>query len=189
MRRREVLQWLAVGSALTLAAACAPPLPAATAPASSPVSSGPSQPTRGGSLRLGIPTDITGLDGHLIAAPATDTLWQIFDRLTVYNAKLEPQPMLAESWELNADATQLKLNLRKGVQFHSGRMLTSEDVAWNLERVKDPKVGAGILAGYRRPLMGVDTPDASTVVLKSDKPWPAAFDFFQLFNIIDKDLM
>lgn len=182
MRRRQVLGLLGIGGALSLAAACASALPA-TAP------SGTTQPSHGGSLRLGIPSEITGLDGHLIAAPATNTLWQVFDRLTVYNARLEPQPMLAESWSVNSDGTQLTLNLRKGVQFHSGRQFTSADVAWNLERVKDPKVGAGILAGYRRPLTGVETPDASTVVLKSDRPWPAAFDFFQLFNIVDSETM
>jgi peptide/nickel transport system substrate-binding protein len=204
--RRAALRGLMGSAGVTLLAACGPIAPAApptlapTSPAAPTftsvppaVTAVPSTPAaavkRGGTLRLGIPTDITGLDGHLIAAPATNTLWQVFDRLTVYNAKLEPQPMLAENWELNADGTQLKLNLRKGVQFHSGRELTSADVAWNLDRVKDPKVGAGILAGYRRPLTGVETPDASTVILNSEKPWPAAFDFFQLFNIIDKDTM
>ena len=217
--RRNALRGLTGGAVLALLAACTPTAPGAPAasaptsavapppatltpaaaptiaiaatqpstPAPAPTQSG--APNHGGTLRLGVPTDITGLDGHLIAAPATDTLWQVFDRLTIYNARLEPQPMLAESWELNADGTQLKLNLRRGVQFHSGRELTSDDVAWNLDRVKDPKVGAGILAGYRRPLTAVDTPDAATVILTSDRPWPAAFDFFQLFNIIDKDTM
>jgi peptide/nickel transport system substrate-binding protein len=215
LTRRRLLHCLLSGGGLALVAACTPAVPSAQPTASKPAAAAPTsgaqatsvgvsaaQPTapsaiatevpaikRGGSLRLGIPTDITGLDGHLIAAPATDTLWTVFDRLTVYNGSLEPQPMLAENWDLSANGTQLKLNLRKGVQFHSGRELTSADVAWNLERVKDPKVGAGILAGYRRPLGSVETPDPSTVVLKSDKPWPAAFDFFQLFNIIDKDTM
>lgn len=208
--RRTALRHVAGGAGIALLAACSPIGPAlpatvaptakpaatpasgaaptsVTAPTSAPTAQTPTQ--RGGSLHIGIPTDITGLDGHLIAAPATNTLWQVFDRLTVYNAKLEPQPMLAESWELSAGGMQLKLNLRKGVQFHSGRPLSSADVAWNLERVKDPKVGAGILAGYRRPLSSVETPDDSTVILKSERPWPGAFDFFQLFNIIDKDTM
>ena len=215
LSRRRALRLFGGGAALALLAACAPLTPAApsptaappaaarpatspantAAPATQPTPAPAAQPTtpaaakRGGSLRIGIPADITGLDGHLIAAPATNTLWQVFDRLTVYNANLEAQPMLAESWERSADGAQLTLHLRKGVQFHSGRDFTSADVAWNLERVKDPKVGAGILAGYRRPLSAVETPDASTVVLKSDKPWPAAFDFFQLFNIVDKDTM
>src|ERR1051326_1192847 len=197
LSRRRALRVLGAGASVALLAACAPLTPApASATAPRPTSSAPvSQPTaqpaprRGGSLRIGIPADITGLDGHLIAAPATNTLWQVFDRLTVYNTNLEPQPMLAEAWERSTDGTQLTLHLRKGVQFHSGRDFTSADVAWNLERVKDPKVGAGILAGYRRPLGAVETPDPSTVLLKSDKPWPAAFDFFQLFNIVDKDTL
>ena len=40
-----------------------------------------------------------------------------------------------------------------------------------------------------RPLTSVETPDTTTVVLKSDKPWPAVFDFFQLLNIVDKETM
>jgi peptide/nickel transport system substrate-binding protein len=214
LTRRTVLQQFFAGAGLALLSACAstvpavqptsappaakpgggpaptPAAPATTAPAA--LAANPTEAPaikRGGSLRIGIPTDITGLDGHLIASPATNTLWHVFDRLTVYNPRLEPRPMLAESWEISNDATQLKLNLRTGVHFHSGRELTSADVAWNLERVKDPKVGAGILAGYRRPLVAVETPDKATVILKSDKPWPAAFDFFQLFNIVDKDTM
>ena len=49
--------------------------------------------------------------------------------LTAYDLQLKPQPMLAESWELSPDATQVKLNLRKGVQWHNGRELTSDPKA------------------------------------------------------------
>ena len=57
-----------------------------------------------------------------------------------YDDKLTPQPMLAESWDVSSDLTQIKLNLRKGVQFHTGREFTSDDVKYNLLRVRDPKV-------------------------------------------------
>ena len=68
-----------------------------------------------------------------------------FDRLTAYDEKLQPQPMLAESWDVSTDFKQIKLNLRKGVQFHTGRELTSEDVKWNILHVRDPKIAAGAL--------------------------------------------
>ena len=58
-----------------------------------------------------------------------------YDRLTAYDEKLQPQPMLAESWDLSTDAKQIKFNLRKGVQYHSGRELTSADVEYNIRRV------------------------------------------------------
>ena len=87
--------------------------------------------------------DVARLDGQLVHA--VDTTWMPFDRLTAYDAELKPQPMLAESWELSSDSKQIKLNLRKGVQFHSGRELTSDDVKCNILCVRDPKVAAGAL--------------------------------------------
>ena len=93
--------------------------------------------------------------------------------------------MLAESWELSSDNKQLKLNLRKGVQFHSGREFTSEDVKWNVMWVRDPKVAAGALIQQSRWFSDVETPDKYTAILVSDQPRPAAFDFFEFFNIVD----
>ena len=40
--------------------------------------------------------------------------------------------MLAESWDFSPDYKPFKLNLRKGVQYHNGRELTSEDVKYSL---------------------------------------------------------
>ena len=76
--------------------------------------------------------------------------------------------MLAESWDVGTDYKQIKLNLRKGVQWHSGRELTSDDVKYNLLRAQDPKVGAGQsptgAAGSRRSRLPTNTPS----ILKSE---------------------
>ena len=109
------------------------------------------------------------------------------DRLTSYDANLKPQPMLAESWEFSNDFKQLKLNLRKGVQFHSGRELTSDDIKWNLMHVQDPKVAAGALILQSKWFTSVETPDKYTVVLGSEQPRPATFDFFEYFDIVDSE--
>ena len=76
---------------------------------------------------------------ELSAGNQYETVWLIYDRLTSYDLKLQPQPMLAESWDVSDDHKRAKLNLRKGVQFHSGRDFTSDDVKWNLMRIADPK--------------------------------------------------
>jgi peptide/nickel transport system substrate-binding protein len=73
-----------------------------------------------------------------------------FDQLTNYDSNSAPQPMLAESWDIGKDYTQIKLNLRKGVQWHSGRDFTSDDVKYNITRAQDPKVGAGQFAKQAR---------------------------------------
>ena len=54
--------------------------------------------------------------------------------------------MLAESWDASPDLKTFKLNLRKDVQYHDGREFTSDDVKWNLLRVRDPKLAA--VAGF-----------------------------------------
>jgi peptide/nickel transport system substrate-binding protein len=139
---------------------------------------------------MGMPGDLATLDGHLTQGlTGFDTLWQVFDRLTAYDATLQPQPMLAESWDVAPDLRQFKLNLRKGVQFHSGREFTSDDVKWNLLRVRDPKVAAGGFVNQSNWFTSIETPDKSTVVLKSDQPRPAAFDFFEFLNMLDRESM
>ena len=164
LQRRAVLRLVGVSGAAALLAACgqaaAPPAPtsapvptaakpsatsaatsasvAAAAATSQPAAA---QPKSGGTLRWGLLGNIVTLDGHNYAG--TTHIFHVFDRLIVLDDQLNWQPRLAESWDINKDFTQIKLSLRKGVQFHSGRELTSDDVVWNFNRVKDPSVGAG----------------------------------------------
>jgi peptide/nickel transport system substrate-binding protein len=113
----------------------------------------------------------------------------VFDQLSFYNDKLEPQPMLAESWDISPDFKQVKLNLRKSVQFHSGREFTGDDVKYNLLRVRDPKITASGVGAQSNWFTSIDTPDKYTVVLTSDQPRPATFDLLQALNIVDRDTM
>lgn len=160
-------------------AAPAPKVAATPAAAAKPAV----QPKVGGTLRVGQVGDIARLDGQLVNA--IDTTWMAFDRLTTYDQQLKPQPMLAESWDISSDFKQIKLNLRKGVTFHTGRELTSEDVKWNVLHVRDPKVAAGALILQSNWFTEIETPDKNTIILKSEQPRPAVFDFFEFFNIID----
>ncbi|HEX8968824.1 MAG TPA: ABC transporter substrate-binding protein, partial [Chloroflexota bacterium] len=170
------------------AAAPKPTSPAATStsvvPRSTPAAA-TAQPKSGGTLVWAIGSDIANLDGHLLTATNYDTVFRAYDRLTALDEQGKPQPQLAESWELSSDGKQLKLNLRKGVQFHTGRELTSDDVKWNFLRVRDPKVASGSFVAQSNWFVSIDTPDKYTVVGTFDSPRPAVFDFFQLLNIVD----
>ena len=143
--------------------------------------------TSGGILRIGNTLDLSKLDGHVISPAIFDTLWIAYDTLTRYDQNLQPQPMLAESWDLSADGRQLKLSLRQGVQFHNGREFTSDDVNWNILRVRDPKVGVAQLAGQSAWFTDIQMPDKYTVILKPDAPRPTVFDFTEYLNLLDKD--
>ncbi len=176
--RRAALRLIFSTAAISVLAACTP------APLAPAAANAPGQPKkRGGTLRVGVAGDVARLDGQLYSS--INTTWMSFDRLTAYDAQLKPQPMLAESWELSSDAKRLKLNLRKGVQFHTGREFTSEDVKFNVMWVRDPKVAAGALVQQSKWFTDVETPDKYTAILVSEQPRPAVFDFFEFFNIVD----
>jgi len=138
-------------------------------------------------LRSSVVGDPPSLEGHLFAGNNFETVNQVFDQLTNYDANSVPQPMLAESWDVGTDYKQIKLNLRKGVQWHSGREFTSDDVKYNIQRAQDPKVGAGQFANQARWFTSIETPDKYTAILSSEQSRPLVFDFFEYFNIVDKE--
>jgi peptide/nickel transport system substrate-binding protein len=154
--------------------------PASTAPLTAPKG----QPRSGGTLRVGNLGDLPNADGHWINGQ--NVFYAVYDRLVDLDASLQPHPSLAESWETNADFTQITFHLRKGVMLHSGRELSAEDVAWNYNRIKgDRKIDGGIKANFFVPLASVETPDKYTVVLKAAQPWPAVFNVLAWTNILD----
>ena len=106
--------------------------------AAKPIATSQTQPRTGGTLRGAITSNLASLEPHIAPPNAFETLWLAYDRLTAYDDKLQPQPALAESWD-TGDFTSIKLSLRPGVQFHNGRELTSDDVKWNMLRVRDPQ--------------------------------------------------
>lgn len=205
LSRRRFVELAFTGVGASVVQACAPIAPpqqatqstitvpptTATQPATptTPLPTAVAQPRPGGSLRLAQVGDLSTLDGHFYSAQQYYTIFSAYDRLTAYDANQQPQPMLAESWDLSTDATRIKLNLRKGVQFHSGREFTSDDVRWNLVRAKDPKTSVQQFQNQSAWFAAVDTPDKYTIVLTSDQPHPSMFDFFELFNMVDQDVM
>jgi peptide/nickel transport system substrate-binding protein len=185
--RRRALR-LGLGSAALTLAACAPIAPSAPSKPQSASSETQTaaQPKRGGTLRIGRSNEPSNLDGSLISPYGVNSTWMALDRLTAYDAQLQPQPRLAESWDLSKDSTQLKLNLRHGVTFHTGREFTSEDVKYNLLRVRDPKIGAAQLLAFSGWFSDIQTPDKYTVILKSEVPRVGMFDALEYLYIVDQ---
>jgi peptide/nickel transport system substrate-binding protein len=66
--------------------------------------------------------------------PNGGVLNQITDKLTYQNPDtLEIEPWLADSWEVNADATQYTFHLKPGVTFSDGTPLDAKAVALNYD--------------------------------------------------------
>jgi peptide/nickel transport system substrate-binding protein len=147
------------------------------------------EPKSGGTLRFGVAGEPPQFDGQYVNDLSQETIWLVYDRLTALDLNFQLQPMLAESWDFSSDAKQLKLNLRKGVQWHNGRELTSDDVKYSITRVRDPKVAGGQFTSFGNWFSTIDTPDKYSVVLESEQPHPSVFEVFEQFNIVDHETM
>jgi peptide/nickel transport system substrate-binding protein len=135
-------------------------------------------PKRGGVLVVGATDEAASLDPHWQNALARAQRTQImYSYLVQADNDLRIQPDLAEKWELSPDGKIYTFTLRKGVKFHNGRELTSEDVKYSIERIRDPNKasqGKALMA----TIDSVDTSDkyvAKVMLREPDSGLLAAF--------------
>ena len=94
-------------------------------------------------LRIAIGAEPESLDPvKMTSAPAATVGEHVVERLIYMEEDGTLTPMLATSWEANADSTVWTFQIRQGVTFHDGAPLNAEAVRQNLARFVDPDVGA-----------------------------------------------
>ena len=94
---------------------------------------------------------------------------QLFATPLQLDEKWRPQPYLAERWSVSDDARSITLNLRKDAKFHDGRPVTSEDVQFSIEAVREHHPFKTMFG----PVNGVTLPDRHTAVVRLAEPHPA----------------
>ncbi len=140
-RRSFMTGALALGVSLTAASALLNKVEAAT-------------PKKGGRLRIGLTggatTDILDPGQILDLYMMHLQFGQLRNGLTEVAPDGKLIPELAESWDASADAKTWNFKVRKGIEFHNGKSLTSADVVASLNHHlgEDSKSAAkGILSG------------------------------------------
>ncbi len=68
---------------------------------------------------------------------------QLFDGLVQFDQTLNITPALAQFWVASRDWLTWTFTLRKGVKFHHGREVTSDDVVYSFTRLLDPRLRSG----------------------------------------------
>jgi peptide/nickel transport system substrate-binding protein len=132
-------------------------------------------PKRGGTMRIGIFQNIDTLDAHnttfITACAIHNNIYNGLLKIVSTDGKsVDFKPDLAREWEVQGDRVHV-FRLHRGVTFHNGDPVTSADIKWNLERVKD-KSQAPIHAWKLALLESIETPDPHTIKLSFSKPYP-----------------
>lgn len=88
-----------------------------------------------GTLRYATVGEPPSLDQQVITSDlATTIAHHIFEGLYTFDSSYAPVPLLAEGETIKDDGKTVVIAIRKGVKFHDGSDLTSEDVVASLKR-------------------------------------------------------
>jgi peptide/nickel transport system substrate-binding protein len=114
--------------------------------------------------------EINSLDPNAAFDVSSSTIIsQIYEQLLDYDtSSQELVGELASSWESDESGTQHTFTLHDGVKFASGNALTSADVVFSFNRLKNLKAGSA----YLMDGITVAAPDATHVVLTTAQPMP-----------------
>jgi len=130
--------------------------------ASMPAWSADPPPQRGGNLvyMSGKIPSLNPLHGEANTGVVTG---QVFASLTRLDAKQNPVPYLAKSWEISPDGLSYTFRLEPDAKFHDGKPITSEDVAYSMQVVqKFHRFGKQMFG----PVTKVETPDPHTAIFR-----------------------
>jgi peptide/nickel transport system substrate-binding protein len=92
----------------------------------------------------------------------------IFDPLVRRDEHFNTVPWVAEKWETPDPRTYI-FHLRQGLHFHDGRPLTSRDVKWTIDSVRNGSLTTLKTTTYKL-IDHVDAPDDSTVAIHLSEP-------------------
>lgn len=204
--RKTLTLGSAVAAGMVVLTACN----AAAPNASSGSSQGP-QKTGGTLYILGTANEVRHLDPARSYEQASENLSPLFIRtLTLYKpVPGAQQPVVGDlatdAGDPSNNATVWTFHLRKGITYQNGAPITAQDIKYGVERTFEPDLAGGPgyaaqwLVGaskYQGPaadpkgLASIETPNASTIIFKLNRPVPDFnyFTTYPMFSGVPKSL-
>ena len=131
-------------------------------------------------------SDFNTLDPALAHdSSSLNAIQMVFTGLVQLNDKLQAQPQLAASWQVSTNGLTWTFHLKPNLKFSDGTPLTSQDVAYSIDRALQPatqsivapiylaliKDSDQLLGGKISTLIGDSllTPDANTISIVTNK--------------------
>ena len=133
---------------------------------------GPTDPQarRGGRVTVGSLVEPPALDPFRQAADARIRVSVLmYQGLFFEDQSGIARPLLARGAEVSADGLAWTFPLREGVKFHSGGTMSSADVKYSYDFLRDPRNGSPG-AGDLSSVAAIEAPNPATVVFRLSRP-------------------
>lgn len=166
-RIRSAAALSAAGALALTLTACAGGAAGGAAPAESATT-----PVAGGNLTFAISVDSQCIDPQQVGNnDAIAIARQTVASLTTQDPETgEILPWLAESWEVNDDATSFVFTLREGATYADGTAIDAASVKTNFEAIQALGAKATLGSSYLSGLESIEVPDARTVEIDFSAP-------------------
>lgn len=182
MNRAKWLRLLFVSFCITLIAGCGGGEEKGTATTETALSG---EPQRGGTIVRRLESECKTLNWVLYTTQYENyVLRYLYDPLIDVDEKLEYTPVLAESFDISDDHLRITVHLRDDIHWHDGEPITSSDVKFTVDKIKDPAVPALNKEGYFDKLDRLEVVDDRTVVFVWKEPYaPSVYAITQIWPI------
>lgn len=145
---------------------------------------------RAAELRIGFTLDPLTLDPANHRSRETESVLRtMYNGLVAHDPAMNLVPELIESWTW-IDPLTLEVKLRPGVKFHSGEVLTADDIVYSLTRIlTDGAIGGQTSPrkGLLGPVRSVIKTDDATVRFLLTEPWPVLPAMLTFQEVISKN--
>ncbi|SEE81749.1 ABC transporter substrate-binding protein [Ruania alba] len=128
--------------------------------------------TQGGTLTVSTSFVVNSLDpGQVYEATGALAVHAMYDTLVTFEGSdvTTPVPLLAESWEVNDDATEFTFTLTDGAVFSDGSPVTAEDVVFSINRLHNLQGSPAVTVEG----LAASSPSEGVVVVTSEQSNPS----------------
>jgi len=107
----------------------------------------------------------------------------VYEPLFTVNEKFEIIPIIAKDYIMSDDGRKITVNLKEGIKWQDGTILTSEDIVYTLSKIKSSK---GLYTGIADKIESFTATTKNQVIINLNKKY-IDFAYFLTFPIISKD--